>query len=208
MGKISEGEGRERSLILFPDYWTSAERRDTWTITRRRIPQDLRREPRLYSRSRGVVVGGGRAQYRNLYGGGFPVGEEGCLAVGGGRERQSSLLDEFFLFSRRSFKNGRLACKSARDLVSSSGFISITFFPPSPGTRSHPRVILPSLSVSRLHTFARRFRRILHSPPSIARIISYGAWDLFFFFFNKFFLHVCNLMNNKEKKSLFPIVFF
>lgn len=33
----------------------------------------------------------------------------------GWMERQSSLLDEFFLFSRWSFKNGRLACKSARD---------------------------------------------------------------------------------------------
>jgi len=53
----------------------------------------------------------------------------------GWMERQSSLLDEFFLFSRRSFKNGRLACKSAR-ATWSLGFISIAFF--HPRTRSHP----------------------------------------------------------------------
>lgn len=65
----------------------------------------------------------------------------------GWMERQSSLLDEFFLFSRRSFKNGRLACKSARDLVSWIYFDY--FFPPS---YTKPSVSLSSfLSVS--HTF-------------------------------------------------------
>lgn len=57
----------------------------------------------------------------------------------GWMERQSSLLDEFFLFSRRSFKNGRLACKSAR-ATWSLGFISITFF--HPRTHEATRVTL------------------------------------------------------------------
>jgi hypothetical protein len=52
----------------------------------------------------------------------------------GWMERQSSLLDEFFLFSRRSFKNGRLACKSARDLAS---WIYFDYFFFHPRTRSH-----------------------------------------------------------------------
>lgn len=101
----------------------------------------------------------------------------------GWMERQSSLLDEFFLFSRRSFKNGRLACKSARDLVSWIYFDY--FFSPS---YTKPSVSFSSsLFVSRSHTFTRQCLRI-DSPldsPSVAcisatlEIYSHFPWKPF-----------------------------
>lgn len=63
--------------------------------------------------------------------------------------RQSSLLDEFFLFSRRSFKNGRLACKSARARPGLRDLFRLLF---STLVHTKPSVSLSSFpSVSHLH---------------------------------------------------------
>jgi len=81
----------------------------------------------------------------------------------GWMERQSSLLDEFFLFSRRSFKNGRLACKSARDLAS---WIYFDYFF---STLLHEAICVTLLVPVRVAR-VRLFGGVCWNSPSIARV--------------------------------------
>jgi len=78
-------------------------------------------------------------------------------------ERQSSLLDEFFLFSRRSFKNGRLACKSARDLAS---WIYFDYFF---STLLHEAICVTLVVPVRVAR-VRLFGGVCWNSPSIARV--------------------------------------
>jgi len=97
----------------------------------------------------------------------------------GWMERQSSLLDEFFLFSRRSFKNGRLACKSARDLVSWIYFDYFFF------TLVHEAIRVILLVPVRI-TFAHIYSSVSENldSPSVAR----GARDPFAFSFLRIYI--------------------
>lgn len=119
---------------------------DTWTITRRRISEAPAEGESLDYRQ-GIAPRPWLLPWVRVAG-----------SPTGWRERQSSLLDEFFLFSRRSFKNGRLACKLALARASS---IYFDYFFLTPVTSPQPRVrsgngSLPSDRLSLIHVFPCR----------------------------------------------------